>query len=180
MALPLEAAGRRRSPSTMPGTTAGRPPRNKGSRYPADPPTVDEIVAVMRHASDDRHVSRLRAMIVVLWRAGYASTTRSRSQNTTSPGGAARSWCAGARAAAGARSAWTTGAGSSCAPGSLPGPRCRRAVVLRDRRGNPRQGLSAAASAPSCVASPVVPESGAGSRRTDCATRTGSSSAALT
>ena len=24
-------------------------------RYPADPPTVDEIVAVMRHAADDRH-----------------------------------------------------------------------------------------------------------------------------
>jgi site-specific recombinase XerD len=39
-------------------------------RYPADPPTVDEIVAVMRHTGDDRHGSRLRAMIVVLWRAG--------------------------------------------------------------------------------------------------------------
>jgi hypothetical protein len=32
----------------MPGYHAGRPPRNKGIRYPADPPTVDEIVAVMR------------------------------------------------------------------------------------------------------------------------------------
>jgi hypothetical protein len=49
----LDAAGRRRSPATMPGYHAGRPPRNKGMRYPADPPTVDEIVAVMRHASDD-------------------------------------------------------------------------------------------------------------------------------
>src|ERR671919_726705 len=39
-------------------------------RYPADPPTVEEIVAVMRHAADDRHGWRLRAMIVVLWRAG--------------------------------------------------------------------------------------------------------------
>jgi integrase len=39
-------------------------------RYPADPPTVDEIVSVMRHASDDRHGWRVRAMIVVLWRAG--------------------------------------------------------------------------------------------------------------
>jgi site-specific recombinase XerD len=66
----LDAAGRRRSPATMPGYHAGRPPRNKGMRYPADPPTVDEIVAVMRHASDDRHGWRLRAMIVVLWRAG--------------------------------------------------------------------------------------------------------------
>lgn len=52
----------------MPGYHAGRPPRNKGMRYPADPPTVDEIVAVMRHASDARHGYRLRAMIVVLWR----------------------------------------------------------------------------------------------------------------
>jgi site-specific recombinase XerD len=49
---------------------AGRPPRNKGIRYPADPPTVDEIVAVMRHTGDDRHWWRLCAMIIVLWRAG--------------------------------------------------------------------------------------------------------------
>jgi site-specific recombinase XerD len=39
-------------------------------RYPADPPTVEEIVAVMRLARDDRHGWRVRAMIVVLWRAG--------------------------------------------------------------------------------------------------------------
>jgi len=45
----LDAAGRRRSPATMPGYHAGRPPRNNGIRYPADPPTIDEIVAVMRH-----------------------------------------------------------------------------------------------------------------------------------
>jgi integrase len=64
----LDAAGRRRSPATMPGYHAGRPPRNKGIRYPADPPTVDEIVAVMRHTGADRHGWRLRAMIVVLWR----------------------------------------------------------------------------------------------------------------
>jgi hypothetical protein len=35
----LDAAGRRRSPATMPGFHVGRPPRNKGRRYPADPPT---------------------------------------------------------------------------------------------------------------------------------------------
>jgi site-specific recombinase XerD len=66
----LDSAGRRRSPATMPGYHAGRPPRNKGLRYPADPPTVEEIVAVMRHAADDRHGRRLRALIVVLWRGG--------------------------------------------------------------------------------------------------------------
>jgi hypothetical protein len=42
----LDRAGRRRSPATMPGFHAGRPPRNKGLRYPADPPKVEEIVAV--------------------------------------------------------------------------------------------------------------------------------------
>lgn len=66
----LDATGRRRSPAAMPGHNAGRPPRNKGMRYPADPPTVEEIVAVMRRIPVDRHGLRLRAMIVVLWRGG--------------------------------------------------------------------------------------------------------------
>ena len=44
----LDSAGRRRSPATLPGFHAGRPPHNKGMRYPADQPTVEEIVAVMR------------------------------------------------------------------------------------------------------------------------------------
>ena len=66
----LDAAGRPRSPATMPGHHVGRIPPNKGRRYPADPPTVDEIVAVMRHAGDDRHGRRMRGLIVVLWRAG--------------------------------------------------------------------------------------------------------------
>jgi integrase len=66
----LDAAGRRRSPATMPGFHAGHPPRNKGLRYPADPPTVEEIVAVMRIAGDGLHGRRLRGLVVVLWRAG--------------------------------------------------------------------------------------------------------------
>jgi hypothetical protein len=53
--LLLDRAGRRRSPATMPGFGAGRPPANKGLRYPADPPTVEEIIAVMREASDGPH-----------------------------------------------------------------------------------------------------------------------------
>jgi integrase len=54
----------------MPGFHAGRPPRNKGLRYPADPPTIEEIVAVMRIAGDGLHGRRLRGLLVVLWRAG--------------------------------------------------------------------------------------------------------------
>jgi integrase len=68
--LQLDRAGRRRSPATMPGFHTGRPPRNKGLRYPADRPKVEEIVAVMRMAGDDTHGRRLRGLIVVLWRAG--------------------------------------------------------------------------------------------------------------
>jgi hypothetical protein len=68
--LLLGAAGRRRSPAAMPGYNAGHAPRNKGHVDPADPPTVDEIVAVMRRTSPDRHGLRLRALIVMLWRGG--------------------------------------------------------------------------------------------------------------
>ena len=68
--LLLDAAGRRRSPAAMPGHHAGRAPKNKGVVYPADPPTVDEIVAVMRRIPTDRYGLRLRALIVVLWRGG--------------------------------------------------------------------------------------------------------------
>jgi integrase len=56
----IDAAGRRRSPATMPGYYAERAPRNKGRCYPADPPTVEEIVAVMRKVGTDRHGARLR------------------------------------------------------------------------------------------------------------------------
>ena len=66
----LDAAGRRRSPATMPDFHAGRAPGNKGQRYAADPPTVDEIIAVMRHARHVRYGNRLNGLIVVLWRAG--------------------------------------------------------------------------------------------------------------
>jgi hypothetical protein len=41
----LDAAGRPHSPATVPGFHAGHSPRNKGQRYPADPPTAAEIVA---------------------------------------------------------------------------------------------------------------------------------------
>jgi site-specific recombinase XerD len=68
--LLLDRAGRRRSPATMPGFRAGRPPHNKGLRYPADPPKVEEIIAVMRAAGDRPHGRRLRGLVVILWRAG--------------------------------------------------------------------------------------------------------------
>ena len=68
--LLVDAAGRRRSPATTPGYLAGRAPHKKGMQYPPDPPRPEEIILVMRQAGHDRHGPRLRALIVVLWRAG--------------------------------------------------------------------------------------------------------------
>ena len=67
---PLDAAGHQRSPVTMPGYHQGRPPKNKGQRFPADPPPVEEIIAVMAAAGNGPDGARLRALIIVLWRAG--------------------------------------------------------------------------------------------------------------
>jgi len=54
----------------MSGYRGGRAPRNKGLRYPVDPPTIEEIIAVMRAAGDGEDGARLRALVVILWRAG--------------------------------------------------------------------------------------------------------------
>ena len=66
----LDARGRHRSPATLPGYHAGRSPQNRGRRYPADPPRVEEIIAVMRAATGGAHGARARGLIVVRWRAG--------------------------------------------------------------------------------------------------------------
>ena len=85
----LDAAGRPRSPATLPGFHAGRSPRNKGQRYPADPPTVAEIVAVMRHAGTGLRGGCARVSSCCGARA-YASTKPSRSARRSSMSGAAR------------------------------------------------------------------------------------------
>jgi len=66
----FDASGRRRSPATLPDFHAGKAPANKGQRYAPDPPTVDEIIAIMRHAQNAPYGNRLNGLIVVLWRAG--------------------------------------------------------------------------------------------------------------
>ena len=66
----LDTCGRHRSPATLASFHQGRPPHNKGQRYPADPPAVEEIIAVMRAADHHPDGVRLRGLIVVLWRAG--------------------------------------------------------------------------------------------------------------
>jgi len=66
----FDAAGRRRSPATTAEFHLGRTPGNKGMTYPADPPRVEESVAIMRQAGGGPHGDRVRGLIVVLWRAG--------------------------------------------------------------------------------------------------------------
>ena len=138
----LDAAGRRRSPATMPGYHAGRPPRNKGIRYPADPPTIDEIVAVMRHTGEDRHGWRLRAMIVVLGRAGLrvqealALTEHDLDRRRGSVlvrSGKGRSPARGRDG--------RVGLGAATPVARRTRQATRRAAVLRDRRSDPRQAV---------------------------------------
>jgi len=63
-----------RGAAALAGDDAGLPPRpraaQQGLRYPADPPTVEEIVCVMRQVAEERHGWRLRGLVVVLWRGG--------------------------------------------------------------------------------------------------------------
>jgi integrase len=65
----VDAVGRRRSDVTLPGySPAAR--RITGDEIPRRPARVEEIVAVMRAAWDDRYGLRVRAAIAVLWRGG--------------------------------------------------------------------------------------------------------------
>lgn len=47
-AMLVDIAGRRRSPATLASFHEGRPPRNEGLHYPADPPTVEDIGDILQ------------------------------------------------------------------------------------------------------------------------------------
>ena len=66
----VDITGRVRSPAATPGQWVGCVPPNKGLRYPADPPTVEEIILVMREAGPGAYADRTRGLIAILWRAG--------------------------------------------------------------------------------------------------------------
>jgi integrase len=172
----LDAAGRRRSPATLPGYHAGRPPRNKGMHYPADPPRVDEIVAVMRHTSCDRHGWRVRAIIVVLWRAGLRiQEALALAEHDLDPRRGSllvRHGKGGRRREVGMDEwAWEQLRPWLSARGQLAiGPLfCIIDGPTRGRRGQ------APPSAPSSVGSPPAPALGTGSHRTSSVTRMPSS-----
>jgi hypothetical protein len=123
--LLLDRAGRRRSPATMPGFRVGQAPGNKGLRYPADPPKVEEIIAVMRAAGDGTHARRLRGLIGLCGEPDCASRRLWLSPRAISIDAAARSWSGAARAGAVARLAWTHGDGNSSNRGLTCGARFR-------------------------------------------------------
>jgi integrase len=114
----LDAAGHRRSPATMPGYRRGRPPRNKGEQYPADPPTVEEIVAVMRTIGDRADGLRLRALIVLLWRSGLRISEALALQESDLDRGRGAVLIRRGKAVSDARSGWTAGPGGSSTHGS--------------------------------------------------------------
>jgi hypothetical protein len=83
-------AWRRGSPASVPGYLTGRPSRNKGRRYPPDPPRTEEIIAVMRCCGDGVHGARARALIAVLGAPDCAFRRRSMSASSSSTVAAAR------------------------------------------------------------------------------------------
>ena len=173
----LDVAGRRRSPATMPGYHAGRPPRNKGLQYPADPPTVDEIVAVLRHTGENRHGFRLRAIIVVLWRAGLrVQEALALTEHDLDPRRGSllvRRGKGGRRREVGMDEwAWEELAPWLSARAELPAGPLFASSTARPVAGRGRPRRSAASSAQS----PRRPGSGAASRRISCAMRMRSSS----
>ena len=153
----LDAAGRRRSPATLPGHHCGRPPRNKGLRCPADPPTVEEIVAVMRCAGLTAYGLRARALIALLWRAGVRIKRGARARQSdldrATGGVVVRSGKGGKRCEVGMdRWGWQT------SHGSTTGSRCRSAPCCASSTGRPPAGHARCQRpAPCCAASPSSP-----------------------
>ena len=135
------AAGHRRAPVTMPGYHTGKQPRNKGLRFPPDPPTVEEIIAVMRATGENSDGARLRALIVLLWRAGLRISEALDLAETELDRPNGKITIRRGRAASAARSDWTAGPGPGSSHGSRSGPASRRRAAVRDPRTDGREAL---------------------------------------
>jgi integrase len=168
----LDAAGHRHSPATMPGYHRRRPPRNTGEEYPADPPTVEEIVAVMPAVGDRPDGHRLRALIVPLWRTGLRISEALALQESDLDHGRGAVLSGAGRAASVVRSRWTAGHGISSTRG------LRSAASFRSARccvsftaPPPADAGKRRPRASSCITRPPRLTSAAGSRRTSYGTR---------
>ena len=168
----LDRAGRRRSPATLSRFHQGRVPHNKGLRYPPDPPSVEEIIAVMRAAGDGPEAMRLRGVMIVLWRAGLrisealalAETDLDRQRGVV----LVRAGKGGRRRGPG----WTDGRGSSLTRGSSCAGPCRSARCSAFCAARPVAGYAPRPrSASSCIAPRWPPGFAAGLPRTIKPTR---------
>jgi hypothetical protein len=74
----LDCAGRRRSPATLSSFHQGRTPHNKGLHYPPDPPSVEEIIAVMRDCGRRRRACGCARSSSCCGAPGCGSAKRSR------------------------------------------------------------------------------------------------------
>jgi site-specific recombinase XerD len=134
----LDAAGRRRSAATMPGHRCGQAPRNKGRRYPADPPSVEEIVLVMRQAGDRAHGLRLRGLIVVMWRAGLRISEALALTESDLDDARGAILVRNGKGNKRREVHGPVGLGAAAPMARIPRPDPRRAAVLRHRRPHPR------------------------------------------
>jgi integrase len=67
---PRDVCGRKRSPATFSSFRKGQKPANAGRTFPPTPPTEAQILAMLDTCPDNPAGRRLRALVVVLWRAG--------------------------------------------------------------------------------------------------------------
>ena len=170
--LLLDAAGRRHSPATLPAFHAGRPPRNKGMRYPPIRPRS-------RRSSPSCAAPATASTSPAAWPNRRAVARRpSHSRGARTRRGRARS---AARFAAGAARQGRPpprgrhgrlGLGAARAVAAGAGQAARRAAVLRRQRPTRGRPWRPPPPARSCGTSPARPACGDASRRTNCATPT--------
>ena len=106
---------------------------------------------MMRAAGTTCRRHRLRALIVLLWRAGLRISEALALQESDLDPPAARSSSAVVRAASVARSAWTGGPGDSSTHGWRPARAADRRAALRDPRTDRRTALGSLGRASSCT-----------------------------
>ena len=125
-----------------PELSQGRPPRNKGRHYPADPPTVEEIIAVMHAAGDGADAVRLRGLIILLWRAGLR-ISEGLASNENDLDLQARRDSGPPRQRRQATRGWNgpVGVGAAHRMAAIASQAPNRCVVLRDARPNRRSSL---------------------------------------
>jgi hypothetical protein len=121
----VDITGRLRSPAATPGHWAGCAPPNKWMRFPADPPTVEEIILVMREAGRGPDADRTRGLIAILWRAGLRISEVLALTETDLDPKMGSVLVRSGRAASEGWSGWTTGGGSTSLAGPSTASSCR-------------------------------------------------------